>query len=221
MCPRPAPQRGIAHLSRTRGRPGRAPRSGSPPAPRSRSRKRRSRQKRPASQAARRATRSANAAAAHRRRARRVRSCRRGGLPLSISLRSPSRFSLQPSCHLAVVPLSSFSLLSLHPLSRRSPLPHSATPPPPAYPLLSSELRKVLCDGGSAPGAAAPAEYGRVAPPADGGTAASHSGEVRRRTTNCGRCVGPGPAALAHTAPHASPLTSHHARVDLYPIISC
>ena len=68
------------------------------------------------------------------------------------------------------------------------------------YKVKSSELRKVLCDGGSAPGAAAPAEYGRVAPPADGGTAASHSGEVRRRTTNCGRCVGPGPAALAHTA---------------------
>ena len=43
----------------------------------------------------------------------------------------PHRFSLQPSCHLKVVPLSPFSLLSLHPLSRRSPLPRSATPPPP------------------------------------------------------------------------------------------
>ena len=30
----------------------------------------------------------------------------------------PRRFSLQPSCHLAVVPLSSFSLLSLPPMSR-------------------------------------------------------------------------------------------------------
>ena len=49
-------------------------------------------------------------------------------------------FSLQPSCHLAVVPLSSFSLLSLHPLSRRSRLPHPATPPPPAAPLLSRLL---------------------------------------------------------------------------------
>ena len=41
----------------------------------------------------------------------------------------PRRFSLKPSCHLAVVPLSStsFSLLSLHPLSRHSPaLPRPA-----------------------------------------------------------------------------------------------
>jgi len=54
----------------------------------------------------------------------------------------PRRFSLQPSCHLAVVPLSSFtfSLLSLPPLSRRSPLPRPATPPPPADPLLSRLL---------------------------------------------------------------------------------
>ena len=36
------------------------------------------------------------------------------------------RFSLQPSCHPAVFLLSSFSLLSLLPLSRRSPLPRSA-----------------------------------------------------------------------------------------------
>ena len=64
-----------------------------------------------------------------------------GRLPLPISLRSPSpTFSLQPSCHLAVVPLSSFSLLSLPPLSRRSPLPRSATPPPPADPVLSRLL---------------------------------------------------------------------------------
>ena len=52
----------------------------------------------------------------------------------------PRRFSLQPSCHLAIVPLSSFSLLSLPPLSRRSPLPRPATPPPPADPLLSRLL---------------------------------------------------------------------------------
>ena len=36
--------------------------------------------------------------------------------------------------------LSSFSLLSLPPLSRRSPLPRPATPPPPADPLLSRLL---------------------------------------------------------------------------------
>mmetsp|Transcript_12445 Transcript_12445/g.40576 ORF Transcript_12445/g.40576 Transcript_12445/m.40576 type:complete len:203 (+) Transcript_12445:327-935(+) len=47
------------------------------------------------------------------------------------------RFSLQPSCHLAVAPFSSCSPLSLLPLSRRSPLPRSATPPPPAGPLFS------------------------------------------------------------------------------------
>ena len=47
------------------------------------------------------------------------------------------RFSLQPSCHLAVAPFSSCSPLSLLPLSRRSPLPRSATAPPPADPLLS------------------------------------------------------------------------------------
>ena len=40
----------------------------------------------------------------------------------------------QPSCHLAVVPLSSFSPLSLLPLSRRSLLPRPAAPPPPADP---------------------------------------------------------------------------------------
>ena len=50
------------------------------------------------------------------------------------------RFSLQPSCHPAVFLLSSFSLLSLLPLSRRSPLPRSAAPPPPVGPLLSRLL---------------------------------------------------------------------------------
>ena len=43
-------------------------------------------------------------------------------------------------CHLAVVPLSSFSLLSFPPLSRRSRLPRPATLPPPAAPLLSRLL---------------------------------------------------------------------------------
>merc|ERR1712086_923161 len=57
-----------------------------------------------------------------------------------LSSQSLRRFSLQPSCHLAVVPLSSFSLLSRHPLSRRSPLPRSATAPSPADPLLSQLL---------------------------------------------------------------------------------
>ena len=47
------------------------------------------------------------------------------------------RFLPRPSCHLSVVPLSSFSLLSLLPLSRRSPLPRSAPPPPPAVPLFN------------------------------------------------------------------------------------
>ena len=51
------------------------------------------------------------------------------------------RFSLQPSCHPAVFLLSSLSLLSLLLLSRRSPLPRSAAPPPPVGPLLS-RLRK-------------------------------------------------------------------------------
>ena len=50
------------------------------------------------------------------------------------------RFSLQPSCHPAVFLLSSFSLLSLLPLSLRSPLPRSAAPPPPVGPLLSRLL---------------------------------------------------------------------------------
>ena len=50
------------------------------------------------------------------------------------------RFSLQPSCHPAVFLPSSFSLLSLLPLSRRSPLPRSAAPPPPVGPLLSRLL---------------------------------------------------------------------------------
>ena len=57
---------------------------------------------------------------------------------LSLFASVPLRFSLQPSCHLAVFPpLSSFSLVSLLPLSRRSPLPRSATPPLPADPLSS------------------------------------------------------------------------------------
>ena len=56
-------------------------------------------------------------------------------------LHPPSlRFSLQPSCHPAVFLLSSLSLLSLLPLSRRSPLPRSAAPPPPVGPLLSRLL---------------------------------------------------------------------------------
>merc|ERR1712085_129746 len=60
------------------------------------------------------------------------------GVRLFLSLFAVSRrFSLQPSCHLAVVPLSSFFPLSLLLLSRRSPLPRSATPPPPAVPLFS------------------------------------------------------------------------------------
>ena len=57
------------------------------------------------------------------------------------------RFSLQPSCHLAVSPFSSCSPLSHLPLSRRSPLPRSAPPPPPAGPLLS----RLLAPFGAAP----------------------------------------------------------------------
>ena len=57
------------------------------------------------------------------------------GVRLFLSLFAvPRQFSLQPSCHLAVVPLSSFSPLSL------LPLPRSATPPPPADPLFSRLL---------------------------------------------------------------------------------
>merc|ERR1711938_97840 len=52
---------------------------------------------------------------------------------------SDGRFSLQPSCHLAAVPLSSFSPLSLPPLSLRSLLPRPAAPPP-AGPLFSRLL---------------------------------------------------------------------------------
>ena len=56
------------------------------------------------------------------------------------------RFSLQPSCHLAVSPFSSCSPLSPLPLSRRSPLPRSAPPPPPAVPLfLTLFYGKLLC----------------------------------------------------------------------------
>jgi len=68
------------------------------------------------------------------------------GRTFECSHRVPRRFSLQPSCHLAVVPLSSFSLLSLHPLSRRSPLPRPSwlgpATPPPADPLLSFALTR-------------------------------------------------------------------------------
>merc|ERR1712185_332544 len=53
------------------------------------------------------------------------------GVRLFLSLFAFSlRFSLQPSCHLAVAPFSSCSPLSLLPLSRRSPLPRSAPPRP-------------------------------------------------------------------------------------------
>ena len=44
------------------------------------------------------------------------------------------RFSLPPLCRPAVFLPSSFSLLSLLPLSRRSPLPRSAAPPSPVGP---------------------------------------------------------------------------------------
>merc|ERR1712086_1133179 len=69
------------------------------------------------------------------------------GVRLFLSLFAVSRrFSLQPSYHLAVVPLSSFFPLSLLLLSRRSPLPRSATPPP-AGPLFS----RLLAPFGAAP----------------------------------------------------------------------
>ena len=55
---------------------------------------------------------------------------------LSSQSLADSRCNLH-SCHLAVIPLSSFFPLSLLLLSRRSPLPRSATPPPPAGPLFS------------------------------------------------------------------------------------
>ena len=62
------------------------------------------------------------------------------GVCLFVSLFAVSRrFSLQPSCHLAAVPLSSFSPLSPPPLSRHSLLPRPA-PPPPAVPLFSRLL---------------------------------------------------------------------------------
>ena len=63
------------------------------------------------------------------------------GVCLLLSLFAvPLRFSLRPSCHPAVFPLLFFSLLSLLPLSPRSPLPRSAAPPPPVGPLLSRLL---------------------------------------------------------------------------------
>merc|ERR1712153_107807 len=69
------------------------------------------------------------------------------GVRLFLSLFAVSRrFSLQPSCHLAVVPLSSFSPLSFPPLSRRSLLLRPATPPP-AGPLFS----RLLSPFGAAP----------------------------------------------------------------------
>ena len=64
------------------------------------------------------------------------------GVRLFLSLFAVSRrFSLRPSCHLAVAPFSSFFPLSLLLLSRRSPLLRSAAPPPPAGPLFS----RLLC----------------------------------------------------------------------------
>merc|ERR1712153_169318 len=70
------------------------------------------------------------------------------GVRLFLSLFTVSRrFSLQPSCHLAVAPFSSCYPLSLLPLSRRSPLPRSAPPPPPAGPLFS----RLLSPFGAAP----------------------------------------------------------------------
>merc|ERR1711935_1024091 len=77
--------------------------------------------------------------------------------------------SLQPSCHLAVVPLSSFFPLSLLLLSRRSPLPRSATPPPPAVPLFSLLLAPF--------GAAPPSSLHILAPPS------SLSSSPRARTS--------------------------------------
>merc|ERR1712021_117911 len=69
------------------------------------------------------------------------------GVRLFLSLFAVSRrFSLQPSCHLAAVPLSSFSPLSLPPLSLRSLLPRPAAPPP-AGPLFS----RLLSPFGAAP----------------------------------------------------------------------
>ena len=66
------------------------------------------------------------------------------GVCLFVSLFAVSRrFSLQPSCHLAAVPLSSVSPLSLPPLSRRSLLPRPATPPP-AGPLFSRLLSSIV-----------------------------------------------------------------------------
>ena len=72
------------------------------------------------------------------------------GVRLFLSLFAVSlRFSLRPSCHLAVAPFSSCSPLSLLPLSRRSPLSRSATPPPPAGilpPFCPSNQQKFLRD---------------------------------------------------------------------------
>ena len=71
---------------------------------------------------------------------------RKRGTEPSVLFAVSRRFSLQPSCHLAAVPLSSFSPLSLPPLSRHSLLPRPA-PPPPAGPLFS----RLLSPFGAAP----------------------------------------------------------------------
>ena len=79
------------------------------------------------------------------------------GVCLLLSLVAvPLRFSLRPSCHPAVFPLLFFSLLSLLPLSPRSPLPRSAAPPPPVGPLLSRLLL---------PFGAVPLSSRRITPP--------------------------------------------------------
>merc|ERR1712153_206505 len=65
------------------------------------------------------------------------------GVRLFLSLFAVSRrFSLQPSCHLAVVPLSSFFPLSLLLLSRRSPLPFPCSH---CFLRLSAQLRPPRC----------------------------------------------------------------------------
>ena len=108
------------------------------------------------------------------------------GVRLFLSLFAVSRrFSLRPSCHLAVVPLSSFFPLSLLLLSRRSPLLRSAAPPPPAGPLLS----RLLAPFGAAP----PSSLQRHEkerkktdnPRRDGRTARRHHTGILRRGVWC------------------------------------